>query len=579
MKLLKIELQGYRSFAQPEVIDFTSMAPGLYHVQGRNEVEPELEANGAGKSTLFEAPHWCLYGKTSRGVRAGAVKSWDSKGQCVVVTDWQTPSGLLSVLRAWGPNSLEIIEGGAEPRTIDQTELDHRMFPQSIYLFSMFFAQFAPTFIDLSPAEQSAVFTDVLVLGIWERAVKTAMEDVRKLDQLLQEQINTRAHIVGQLDELSTATYEEEEKKWHADHKIDVKNAKTECAIVEKEEDACRVRVGNARVAAVELREAQEKDGDICRAVSSANGKIYQINQDLIDLRAGDYKTCPTCGAPVDNKHIRKEIAKKQKELDEVVLAYKKAKVRQDASFQVLSKLKGQGTALIEAEKAWAVAKVAVRTAENRLELVRDTDNPYTKQREAADLRGQRLVAELDTLDSKISALTAQHAITEYWIKGFKEIRLSLINESLSQLTIEANEVLFQMGLQDWQIEFDVERENKTGGINKNFTVLIHSPHTEAAVPWEAWSGGEAQRLRLAITMGFANLVNSRAGIQPNVEMWDEPSTGLSEAGIQDMLQVFADRARRYNKIILLADHRALDFGGFAGTITVVKDQNGSHIE
>ena len=153
-----------------------------------------------------------------------------------------------------------------------------------------------------------------------------------------------------------------------------------------------------------------------------------------------------------------------------------------------------------------------------------------------------------------------------------------LIQESLAQLTLECNEVLFQMGLQDWFVSFDVERETKSGGINKNFTVMVQAPQMKDPVPWEVWSGGESQRLRLAVSMGFANLVSSRLGVQPNVEFWDEPSTWMTESGIQDMLTVLAERAERYRKVILLADHRALDFGGFVGVINIIKDRGGSRI-
>lgn len=52
----------------------------------------------------------------------------------------------------------------------------------------------------------------------------------------------------------------------------------------------------------------------------------------------------------------------------------------------------------------------------------------------------------------------------------------------------------------------------------------------------------------------------------------------LSETGIQDLLAVLAERAAKQKKIILLADHRALDFGGFSGTITVTKNHLGSTI-
>lgn len=57
-----------------------------------------------------------------------------------------------------------------------------------------------------------------------------------------------------------------------------------------------------------------------------------------------------------------------------------------------------------------------------------------------------------------------------------------------------------------------------------------------------------------------------------------EPSSWLSESGIQDLLGVLLERAKKHRKVILLADHRGLSFGQFSGTIMVTKDSNGSRL-
>ena len=70
----------------------------------------------------------------------------------------------------------------------------------------------------------------------------------------------------------------------------------------------------------------------------------------------------------------------------------------------------------------------------------------------------------------------------------------------------------------DWRIEFDVERETKAGGISKGFVVFVHPSDKADPVRFEAYSGGETQRLRMAGDLGLANLIMERAGLTNTLE-------------------------------------------------------------
>jgi DNA repair exonuclease SbcCD ATPase subunit len=134
------------------------------------------------------------------------------------------------------------------------------------------------------------------------------------------------------------------------------------------------------------------------------------------------------------------------------------------------------------------------------------------------------------------------------------------------------------LGLIEWELGFQVDRETAKGTLQRGFNVAVLSPHNTKAVPWEAWSGGEGQRLRLAANMGLADLIRSRTGTTLNLEVWDEPTQGLSPRGVADLLESLAQRARNEGRQIWIVDHRSYDFGGFAGTATIVKSQSGSRI-
>jgi len=147
------------------------------------------------------------------------------------------------------------------------------------------------------------------------------------------------------------------------------------------------------------------------------------------------------------------------------------------------------------------------------------------------------------------------------------------------QLELEANAALHSLGLEDWRMQFDVERETKAGGVTRGFTVLVESPESDGAVPWEAWSGGESQRLRIACAIGLSNLILAQRGVDFDLELWDEPSSWLTEEGVESLLQLLADRARESRRKVIVADHRALGFGGFSRTVLVEQGKEGSTVK
>jgi len=109
--------------------------------------------------------------------------------------------------------------------------------------------------------------------------------------------------------------------------------------------------------------------------------------------------------------------------------------------------------------------------------------------------------------------------------------------------------------------------------------VSVLSPHNDRAVPWEAWSGGERQRLIVAAQMGLANLSRARTGADIDLEVWDEPTTGMSPQGVDDLLEALHTRALREQRQVWVVDHRTLGFSNFAGNCGVVKTETGSHFD
>ena len=307
--------------------------------------------------------------------------------------------------------------------------------------------------------------------------------------------------------------------------------------------------------------------------------------------------TCPTCLQTVNATHLKAEKVKLKGQIDTTKLGLEAYEGR-------ISKLAEERTAIAKAssarhEELAAVTQNKVDFAtrvtvlqgkieynvleqeqlEASIKQEQKRENPYTKLladklTALADLKAKRTECR-----STIASLSEDHAAVSYWVQGFKRVRLFLVEETLRQLELEVNNNLASLGLLDWSIEFDVERENQSGGITKGFVMFVRCPEWKEPVQFEEWSGGETQRLRLAGDLGLSNLIMERAGLAGMIEFFDEPSKHMSPQGLLDLAETLHQRALATGKRIWLVDHHLIDFGDFAGVLTVIKDDKGSRIE
>jgi energy-coupling factor transporter ATP-binding protein EcfA2 len=97
-------------------------------------------------------------------------------------------------------------------------------------------------------------------------------------------------------------------------------------------------------------------------------------------------------------------------------------------------------------------------------------------------------------------------------------------------------------------------------------------------VRWQAWGGGVAQRLRLVGAIALSDVLLHRAGVSTNLLIMDEPTRSLSRAGIDDLVDLLSDLAKRSQKTILFVDHHAVPSTKFASVLTVIRDKSGSRI-
>lgn len=605
--IAEIHLENFRSYRGKHCFTFPS-EPGLYFLTGTNQKDPRLESNGSGKSSLLDAIYWCLYGKTLRGLKATDVISWGEKS-CHITLIISIGTSAYRIRRTQGPNSLKIDDELVEQPAVNKLlGLEPDGFQRSVIM-----AQFNEAFLDLGPTDKLGLFSQIMNLDYW--LDHSAQADKKSKSILIKIEAHERALMAIDASIQATVSniknFLEQEGAYARSNKEEQKrlNAKLKEAEADFEAYLLAEELGDTKIALVEAElkkikvlydSTKAEDDELAehgRTLEKREAEAVTLTkiarEALKPLEELD-SICPTCLQQIDQSHLEAEIKKAHAKLakavtkyDEIALKITHNDEKREEIGQELYELKAKIHSANENLKklsrdqtsatiAKSEAKGEVESIKKVVEKLRTSPNPYTQPRLKAEAD---LVAYHQNEELKARALKKlkdEYAAISYWIQGFKRVRLFIIEETLRSLEAEVNSCLVSLGLSGWSIEFDVERENKSGGITKGFVVLIKAPGYDHPIKWEAWSGGEAQRLTLAANLGLANLIMQQAGLQNKIEFYDEPSKHLSKAGLMDLAETLHQRAIDDQKVIFLVDHNMPEFGEFAGVIKVTKDVDGN---
>lgn len=613
----KLIITNFKSFLGEHAFDFAAGEIGLHFITGRNEVEPGLGANGAGKSTIFDALSWVLYGKTLRGLKAGDVAAWDVGKTVEVKLDLETDAGHFFLSRSWKPNSLILADKNKDVRSVEQIDVDALIgLSFEAFQHAIVIGQFSEMFFDLGPAQKLALFSDVLTLDSWIVRSEQAAKAEKAVRREMEEAVSKIAGMAGKKEAFTEQLVKvrEQEETFGREIKDRRSAAQKRIKDIEGQRDKLEALLGKHMKSLTQvektlhqtqndLTEASEAANDLRSAVQEIALQTHPLEErkrilgKQLEMVSGLASKCPVCGQKVTGEHKKVEIERLREEIDETEKSIRALAKEQHALDKEILGARELALSLAEQAKVSEQERTHLsrevqgikedligteRDLKAQRERLKETDavvNIYSGQVKQIEAKLKELQKQIADAEKALDELVREAEAFGYWMKGFKEIRLSLIAEALTLLEVEVNNSLLELGLHGWQVTFDVEKETKAGGVMKGFHVFVKAPTSPERVPWEAWSGGEGQRLRLAGTMGLSALILTSLGVSSSIEVWDEPSQHLSETGINDLLDLLAARAQAQGRSVFLVDHRSFDYGGFASRSVVIKDEAGSRIE
>ncbi len=611
----KLWITNFRSFLDTQTFTFPTK-PGLYFLTGDNQAEVRLEANGAGKSSIWDALCWVLFGKTPRGLKAGDVANWDVGGKTCVAFQYEHEGLEYIVSRTWNPNAWTLSSAHHSTLMLTQDDASNPVLAAlradySPFLHSVLMAQGTSMFLDLKASEKEALVAEVLNFDEWLGYSDKASKQASGLDADIRRNQEELDQTAGRITENAEQDFTQDSEDYEAGRKEDlakityehkakaerVNGMKSSRGKLLSSVETLKNRINTSRMTRQTL--ISELDGKR-RAVDSLAEDLQQAGNvaQRLDDEAAALKddTCHACAQRITTEYRLRQlgfIAEKRRGNDAYVGSLnKRLSSAQNEEHEISEDISKLDDEIHTMEDRYRTDQRELDgldsdlrnlnnqldTLEARAEELLNKPNPFEVRKLQQACRAEELVQKSEELRGTIDIQLELLRRLQYWVRGFKDIRLYLIAEATNQLELEVNSSLTQLGLMDWKLRFDVDRENKGGKIQKGFSVMVLSPHNKEAVPWESWSGGESQRLRCAAEMGLSNLIRSSRGLDFPLEVWDEPTQHLSAQGVSDLLDCLAARARDNRRQIWVVDHRTLGYGDFDGMVTVVKDENGSRI-
>lgn len=609
LKFTELVLCEFKSFRGKHTLRL-DLAPGLHFVRGRNMDERALETNGVGKTTLWDAFVWCLFGRTTKGLRNPDILPWSGRKGTRATLRFLIDGVAHRVTRTASPNTLQIDGEDAGPEAVVKLiGMSYELVTSTIIM-----GQGCPLFFDVTAGAKMQLLSDVLGLERWDERTKKATERVRSLEAEHAELSSAIAARKTMLAETHASMAELKPKANAWDETYEKRREEVEAlarklapqiAALDKEVAGLDLKYDGAATEARACARSAAKLGDECSAAAvalervksgywAAVKQLVQLEREIKNLATVD--RCPTCGGLLKynalDEHIA-ELERKRASLDRSsaminLRPYKRTletlQSRKEHELRYLESFTAKADGALREFNQKKAQLIALQEQERQTRKAFDETerNPYTAQIQALTKRKRKHEAAMGDLEEDLRSCARELERAKFWPKGFKDVKLHIVEELLQELELATMGLLEEVGLVGWEVKYAIERESRSGKVQRGLAVMVGSPRSKGRlVHWESWSGGESQRLRVVGALALSSVLLNRAGVRPNIEVLDEPTKFMSAGGVSDLCASLSERAEGHNLRIFYCDHQRMDAGasGNVSTITIERDHKGSWID
>lgn len=229
--------------------------------------------------------------------------------------------------------------------------------------------------------------------------------------------------------------------------------------------------------------------------------------------------------------------------------------------------------------------KSAIESSNSRVIALSSDNVLLTSKIDAANVK----ITEFDTIKRKVTENQTALSVVEKQILTYRDlvfafspkgIRYYILENAITELEREANEILPKLSQGNLRIRFETKKEiqkSKKGNQERLvFDAFINDGQKEQ--PFSSYSGGEQFRISFVIRVALSNLLLKRANTDLQFLVIDEAISPLDQAGIEMIIPTI-NELQNYFKVILVITHRSEVKQYFDEIITIKRNKYVSRIE
>lgn len=622
MQFHRIEIEQFLSVGKA-AYDFRNQ--GLVLIEGDNRDIDSSRSNGAGKTNLFtEALCYCLFGTTTKGLAADQVLPQGKGKGCRVMVELEVGGEQFQITRhrkhKAGKSALRVavaetvieqpecypqgggnIAGPGKPMVTwkdisKSTNPATDKFLQSIlrvdkttFLYTTIFGQgLLFRFSQLTDQARKEVLESITDLAVFEAARKLARKKARET----QSQLDV---LMGQFQELQTSmvaheqALEEARKDQQEAEERKVRRRKELSEIIQDatlgatklrqqlsstEDIGEDLQIGVIE-GAIELK--QKESGQLHEALGGYQLAVQMGRQALARMAQLGEGPCQTCGTMLTAEALAVEAKSRAKHLTESQGEVSRVEGELNP---ILAEIEESKTAVREmrqrrqeAERARANLEREIQKVETKIEGDRrllaevDADDQHDKVVQRVETTLQESYVRKADVARAMADEQQTLAEEEFWVGGFQEIRVRVIDQMLDYINFRLKHYCAVMTSGEIGVQLLHDDKGK-----------IELVVTTKGGSYASASGGEKDRIDIAIAFALHDLATQRTDFRSNVLVLDEVAVFVDDAGIERLMQLVAEKLDRVETTFLITQNPV--FRGYCDTVwMVVKEGGASRLE
>ena len=629
IRLISISGKGFMSFRKTFEFSMANYEGKTIQIDGRNLDDEKSQSNGSGKSTLLESFCYGWFGELCRKNRYKDEIIHKKEKQALIQTVFTADSVMYkterTIERKKTPN-LKIWKEETElfknaTYQVKQNELEKVLQINFIsFQCAVMFGRDFNNFPDLKPAERAKILTDVRGLDKYVSSSLKAGESAKSLQSLVLELDKSIGNKEGELTGVRSTSYKINIDTFESERVASISSWKESLVEEENELNSIQLRIdektnkiklkiahfeNSKNILIKETGTKQEASDRTNNIQSDLNALVFrrdnlkidmnEINNEIQTLTKQGEGPCPFCAQTITGSYLQSRINQlgleamgiksewdtipdKERSLRDQLKVSKSLVDEIDKKIRELDTIKDSirdlkvelSHAQADGESTISASVITITNLKNDMLKKSEEINPYLEMEENRKKQIRELGSKIRGMNETKNGLLDKKKYFDFWVDGFKKIRMMLFDSMISQL-----ESLAQHHLSEYSSELNIimatERETRSGTIKDEFHIAIVDGNGDE-VSYEMYSGGERQKIRLSISRALSQFIKEGCSVDFSFIAFDEPNDSLDDLGKESNFDTFTYLAENDGKAVLVTDHDALLRDRFDCRILVIKE-------